>query len=194
MTDGTTVRTPDIQQAIRQHRWIFLAEGVLLLLGGIASILLPIIASHVLSFGLGVLCIVIGVFLFIRSLAFKGADDQLSTLVTGVLFCIIAVVLIFWPSSGLEGITLLLAAFCILRGIMDLSGKPSTQKTARGLQVVSGLAGLVLGVLLLLWWPSDAMWAPGLLFGIQLLFLGMAVLAMWSALDHPLVKGPQSTE
>jgi len=32
------------------------------------------------------------------------------------------------------------------------------------------------------------------LFGIQLLFLGMTVLAMWSALDHPLVKGPQSTK
>ena len=194
MSDATTVRKPDIQQAIRQHRWIFLAEGVLLILGGVAAVLLPVIASHVLSVALGVMCLVIGVFLFIRSLAFKGAEDQLSTLVTGVLFCIIAVVLIFWPYSGMEGVTLLLAAFCILRGIMDLTGKPSRRTIAPGLQVVSGIAGLLLGVLLLAWWPDDAMWAPGLLFGIQLFFLGLTMLAMWSALDHPLVKGPQSTD
>lgn len=193
MSEATTVRTPDIQQAIRQHRWIFLAEGVLLILGGVTAVLLPVFASQVLSFALGVMSIVIGVFLSIRSLAFKGADDQMSTLITGVLFCIIGVIFIFWPFSGLEGLTLLLSAFCILRGIMDLTGKPSRRQATRGLQVVSGCAGLLLGLLLILWWPSDAMWAPGLLFGIQLFFLGLTVLAMWSALDHPLVKGPQST-
>jgi uncharacterized membrane protein HdeD (DUF308 family) len=70
---------------------------------------------------------------------------------------------------------------------MDLVGKPSRSSTNAGLQVISGIAGILLGILLLIWYPNDAEWAPGLLFGIQLLFLGFATLAVWNALDHPSV-------
>jgi uncharacterized membrane protein HdeD (DUF308 family) len=190
MTEQTSDRILDIQQTIREHRWVFLAEGLLLLLAGIFSIGIPVIASDLLAVGLGIMSLVVGIFLFTRSLAAGGDGDRGSTLVTGVLFCIIAVVLLFWSQAGLAGITLMLGVFCILRGVMDLSGKPSRSNKHGGLQVVSGIAGILLGVWLLVLWPGDAVWAIGLLFGVQLLFMGFSVLVIWNALDHPVARGP----
>ncbi|MCH2148763.1 MAG: DUF308 domain-containing protein [Phycisphaerales bacterium] len=190
MNDQMSNRILDAQQVIRQHRWVFLAEGVLLLLAGLFAISLPVIASGVLVLGLGIMTLVLGVVLFIRSLVAGSDGDRVSTLVTGVLFCIIAVVLLFWPQAGLEGITLLLGSFCILRGIMDVSGKPSRNHMHGGLQVISGIAGILLGGFLLAYFPSDAPWAIGLIFGVQLLFMGIGVLTIWNALDRPVVRGP----
>ncbi len=190
MTEQASDRILDIQQTIREHRWVFLAEGLLLLCAGIFSIGMSGIASELLAVGLGIMSLVVGIFLFTRSLTAGGGGDRGSTLVTGVLFCIIAVVLLFWPQAGLEGITLMLGVFCILRGIMDLSGKPSRSNKHGGLQVISGIAGIALGVLLLLNFPSDAAWAIGLIFGVQLLFMGFGVLVVWNALDHPVARGP----
>jgi len=193
MIDQTSNRILDVQQVIRQHRWVFLAEGVLLLIAGVFAIVLPAIASNVLVLGLGIMTLVLGVLLFIRSLAAGGDGDRASTLVTSVLLCIIAVVLLFWPQAGLEGITLLFGAFCLLRGIMDVSGLPSRNQKHGGLQVTLGIVGIALGVLLLAFFPSDAPWAIGLIFGIQLLFMGFGVLVIWNALDHPVVRGPVDT-
>jgi uncharacterized membrane protein HdeD (DUF308 family) len=49
--------------------------------------------------------------------------------------------------------------------------------------MLSGVVGIVLAGLLMLWYPYDAIWAPGLLFGIELVFLSMPVLAVASAVS-----------
>ena len=184
MTDFA-VRPADLQQLMREKRWIFLAEGILLLCGGVFAIVMPMVMSTLVAYFLGWMSIVVGVLLFVRSAAAGPSEDRLSTLITGILFGSIGVVLIAWPFKGLEGVTLLMAGFCILRGVMDLSGKPVRHSSSPGLQVLSGIAGIVLGILLLLWWPGDALWAVGLLFGIQLIFMGTGLLAIWNSLDHP---------
>ena len=190
MTEAA-IRPADLQQLMREKRWIFLAEGILLLCGGFFAIIMPMVMSTLVAYVLGWMSIVVGVLLFVRSTATGPLEDRTSTLVTGILFGIIGIVLVAWPFKGLEGITLLVAAFCILRGVMDLSGKPVRHSSTSGLQVLAGIAGILLGVLLLLWWPGDALWAVGLLFGIQLIFMGCGLLAIWNSLDHPLVGNAQ---
>ena len=191
MTDSA-VRPADLQQLMREKRWIFLAEGILLLCGGLFAIIMPMVMSTLVAYLLGWMSIVVGILLFVRAASTGPSEDRLSTMVTGVLFGVIGVVLIAWPFKGLEGVTLLMAGFCILRGVMDLTGKPVRHSSTPGLQILSGIAGIVLGGLLLLWWPGDALWAVGLLFGIQLVFMGCGLLAIWNSLDHP-AAGSRST-
>ncbi|HKF95973.1 MAG TPA: hypothetical protein VKB96_15550, partial [Gammaproteobacteria bacterium] len=50
----------------------------------------------------------------------------------------------------------------------------------RGWLIASGILGLIIGVLLLLGWPSTAMWAIGILAGINFIFTGIALLALAS--------------
>ena len=137
------------------------------------------------------MALVVGVLLLIRGAGVAGSEDRSSITITGVLFLILGLLVILWPSAGLEGLTLFMAAFCIIRGAMDLSGMPSRSSSTTGMQVFFGILEILLGVILLVRYPSDAEWAPGLLFGIQLLIMGICTLAVWNVLNQPEVSGVQ---
>ncbi|MAB82298.1 MAG: hypothetical protein CMJ24_02540 [Phycisphaerae bacterium] len=185
---------PDLRQIMREHRGLFLAEGIIFLILGCAAVVFSIFATYILANFIGWMSLVVGILLFIRGVGLSNTDDRGSILLTGIMFAVLGVVVISWPWAAMEGLTLFMGAFCILRGIMDMAGLPHRSSSTAGLQVFSGICGLVLGILLLLEWPSDAEWAPGLLFGVQLFFLGLGTLAVWNALDHPEVSGVSSEE
>ncbi|MEE2719815.1 MAG: DUF308 domain-containing protein [Planctomycetota bacterium] len=189
---NSTPSVPDLRQIMRDHRGLFLAEGIVFLLLGALAIMLPLIASGILAYFIGWMALVVGILLFVRGFGLPGSEDRGTVVLTGGLFVVLGLLVVLWPWAALEGLTLCMAFFCILRGVMDVSGIPHRSSSTAGLQVVSGVAGLLLGGLLLLWYPEDAEWAPGLLFGIQLLFMGFGALAVWNALDHPEAGGAPS--
>ena len=184
-TSTTTILKPwEIHDRMRQSRGILLVEGIIFILCGLFAIVIsPMIASTLLILFMGWLALICGVLLFIR--CFVGSNESLvMNVVNAILIAGLGVLFLLWPFESLEVVTLFLAGWCLLTGIMDLSGKPARSHIAPGVQFISGIAGIILAVLLVLWWPSDALWAPGLLFGIQLLFAGLTVLAVWNALGH----------
>ena len=172
----------DIRDALRQHRGLLWFEGIALLVGGVASIIFPLAGGMALETLLGVIALLAGGATLLRG-CLGGCEHCGSVLMTGLLATLLGIALLVWPMEGLEAMVLLLAAFCLLRGIADLAGIPARSQIAPVLQMISGLAGVVLAALLLVWYPYDAMWAPGLLFGIELLFLAMPVLAVASAVS-----------
>ncbi len=190
----TSVSQPSpaqVQELLRQGKALILFEGVICLLGGVLAILFPVVASEGLELFLGGLCAVLGVLGLVRCLV-GGVEHRLATVVTSGLLLVLGVLMLLWPLEGLEAITLLLAAGSFIRGVADVSGFPARSVHAPGLQVISGLAGIVIAVLLALWYPSDALWAPGLLFGIQLLFFGMMLMSLWSVANTPVADPPQT--
>lgn len=194
-TEAATVKTPtvaDFQKIMRENRWIFLLEGILFLIAGVLAIMLPLIASNILALFIGWMALVVGVLLLIRGGGVAGSEDRSSITITGMLFLILGLLVILWPWAGLEGLTLLMAIFCIIRGAMDLTGVPSRSSSTTGMQVICGIAGIVLGILLLVWYPEDAEWAPGLIFGIQLIFMGLGTFAVWNILSQPEASGLHS--
>ena len=172
----------DIRDVLRQHRGLLWCEGFTLLLGGIALIIYPLAGGMVLETLLGVIALLVGGASLLRG-CLGGCEHRGSVLVTGFLAAVLGVALLVWPLEGLEAMVLLLAAFCLLRGIADLAGIPARSQVAPVLQIISGLAGVVLATLLLVWYPHDVLWVPGLLFGIELMFLAMPVLAVASAVS-----------
>jgi uncharacterized membrane protein HdeD (DUF308 family) len=184
-TPNPTVLKPwEIRDRMRQSRGVLLAEAIIFILCGLFAIIVsPMLASALLILFMGWIALLCGLLLFLR--CFVGSNESQSmTLVNAILVTGLGVLFLLWPFASLEVVTLFLAAWCLIRGIMDLAGQPARSHIAPGVQFISGIAGIVLAVLLVIWWPSDALWAPGLLFGIQLLFGGIAVLAIWNALGH----------
>ena len=179
----------EVLNLLRQGRQVLLVEGIICLVGGFLAIVFAGVASLWVDVLLGVLCVLIGVLGLIRSGA-GGGEHRGSTAFSGVLLLILGALLLIWPFEGLQAMTLVLAIFSLLRGLSDLLGVPWRSTVAPGLQVLSGCAGLLLGILLLAWYPSDALWAPGLLFGMQLIMLGMMLMALWNAASVPIARGP----
>ena len=185
----------EMQERMRQSRGILLAEGIVFVLCGLFAIIVsPMLASTLLILFLGWVALGCGLLLFIR--CFMGSTESLSmNLMNAIFITGLGILFLIWPFESLEVVTLFLAGWCLLTGIMNLAGKPARSHIAPGVQFISGIAGILLAVLLIIWWPSDALWAPGILFGVQLLFGGMAVLAVWNALGNGanVASPPQAT-
>lgn len=194
MTAATTPTQPtpaQVQELLRQGKGLLLFEGIVCLLGGMFAIIFPVIASEGLELVLGVLAVMLGVLGLIRSMS-GGVEHRASTAGSAILIGALGVLLLVWPFEGLEAITIVLGIVSLIRGVSDLTGFPFRSLTAPGLQVISGIAGILVAVLLFIWYPSDALWAPGLLFGIQLIFFGMMLLSLWNAVGNSVAAPPET--
>lgn len=180
-TNQVVMKPWEIRERMQQARGILLVEGIILLLCGLFAIVIsPFLASTALILIMGWLAIVCGVLLFVR--CFVGsAESQVMNVVNAFLITGLGVLFIIWPFASLEVVTLFLAGWCLVVGVMDVFGFPARSNVNPGVQFISGICGIVLAILLLIWWPSDALWAPGMLFGLQLLFMGFAILAARNA-------------
>ena len=100
-------------------------------------------------------------------------------------------VLLLWPISGTISLTLVLIAFFIVEGIVSImyAIEHRNQLTGQwGWMILSGIIDLILAAIIFAGLPGTAVWALGLLVGINMLFGGAALIAMALA-----SRNPQST-
>jgi uncharacterized membrane protein HdeD (DUF308 family) len=83
--------------------------------------------------------------------------------------------------SALSGITLLLAAYFIVSGVIEAFGAFSARPAnGWGWLFFSGIVSLALGVMLWKQFPLSGLWAVGTLIGIRLLMAGISLIAIGS--------------
>ena len=94
-------------------------------------------------------------------------------LIWAALTVIVGVWLIFEPHNGTLTLTLVLGIYFLFMGItrITVAFLARGQQNA-GLVGLSGVCGLLIGILVLAKFPSSADWAIGLLVGIDLIFAG----------------------
>ena len=151
----------------------FLALGIVLILVGIAAICFPLVSTIAAKIFLGWLFLIGGVFLIIHAFSAQGWGGFLWSLLIGVLYLIAGGYLAFFPLTGLLTLAILLAILFVAEGIMEIIMAFRVHPSdGRIWLLLSGIAALVVGVLIFLGLPSSAGWALGLLVGINLLFSG----------------------
>jgi uncharacterized membrane protein HdeD (DUF308 family) len=99
-------------------------------------------------------------------------------LITAALSVIIGVLLIIRPVEGAASLTILLTAFFIVEGVFQTAIAVASRHVMGGhwgWMLLSGLADLVLAAIIIAGWPGTAVWALGLLVGVNLLTSGWAV-------------------
>jgi uncharacterized membrane protein HdeD (DUF308 family) len=166
---------------IRQHRGWFVFEGIVFVLLGIAAIVFPFAASVAMTILLGALLLVGGIATAIRAFAAKYAPYRGSSISLAILTIITGLLLLIFVPAGLLALTITLAAFFIVQGIFEIMhGVQARGQRGRGWLIASGIAGVIVGVLLWLGWPSTAVWAIGTLAGINFLLTGSALLMLAS--------------
>ena len=161
--------------AIRRNAGLTVASGVVLVVAGLLAILSPFVAGLSITIMVGAMLAVSGIsqcFLAFRAGAFGRA---LVVFIVGVLMTIAGVYMINQPVSGLATLTLILMAYLIASGILEIvvafQLKPAD---GWGIELFNGAVTLVLGVLLWRQFPLSGAWAIGILFGIKMLFSGWA--------------------
>jgi uncharacterized membrane protein HdeD (DUF308 family) len=166
---------------IRQHRGLFIFEGVVFLILGITAIVFPLVASVAMTILLGALLLAGGIASVIRAFRAKGMPNRGSSILLAIMTLITGLLLVIFVPAGMLALTLTLAAFFIVQGGFEVyHGVQAKGQRGRGWLIASGIAGVIVGLLLWLGWPSTAVWAIGTLAGINFLFTGVALLTLAS--------------
>jgi uncharacterized membrane protein HdeD (DUF308 family) len=174
----------EVTTAIRGHWKFFLAEGIILIILGLAAILEPLVATLTLSIFIGWLLIISGIVGLFSTLRMHPAPGFWWSLISAILAIVVGVLLIWHPLAGVLSLTLALIIFFVIEGIASILFALEYRRDlpARwGWMVASGVVDLILAAIILLGLPGSALWALGLLLGINMVFGGTTLIAM--ALD-----------
>ena len=174
--------------AIHEHWGLFLAEGIILVLLGIAAIVLPPIATLAFTIIIGWVFLISGVVGLFTTFWARHVPGFWWSLISAIIGIAAGVVLLLWPITGTLSLTLVLIAFFVIEGIVSImyAIEHRNQLTGRwGWMLVSGIIDLILAGIIFAGLPGTAVWALGLLVGINMLFGGGALIAMALAARHP---------
>lgn len=174
--------------AIHAHWGLFLAEGIILVILGLAAIILPPLATIAFTIIIGWIFLVSGIVGLITTFWARHAPGFWWSLISAIIGIAAGVVLLVWPLTGAVSLTLVLIAFFVIEGIVSIMYAIEHRNQLSGRwawMLVSGIVDLILAVIIFLGLPGTAFWALGLLVGINMLFGGAALIAMALAARHP---------
>jgi len=150
--------------------------GFLVLVLGIIAVIYPA------GFG-KISVVVIGVFLVIGALlrlSFAFLSYTIGSMLLKYLYALLMLIAGVWiimnPEMGLEALTLVMAIYFIIDGITAIAYSFSLMPIGGGIYlIISGIIGIVLGILIFTKWPESSNYAIGIYLGIKLIFDGLAL-------------------
>jgi uncharacterized membrane protein HdeD (DUF308 family) len=118
---------------------------------------------------------------FVTTFRARNAPGFWWSLLSALLGVVAGILLLVWPRQGALSLTAVLIAFLLVEGVLTLMyalERRGGLSGRWGWMLASGILDIVLGVLLFLGFPGTAVWALGLLLGLNLLFGGWALIIM----------------
>jgi uncharacterized membrane protein HdeD (DUF308 family) len=144
--------------------WPLMAlRGVLAILFGIAALVWPGITVLALALLFAAWALMDGVFLLINAFrqgrAHANWRDWVPSLLAGLLGIAAAVVTVLWPGITILVLTILAAVLLIALGVAEIVFAVRLRKLIRGevFLALAGLAGVIAGILILIWPVSGAL-------------------------------------
>jgi uncharacterized membrane protein HdeD (DUF308 family) len=174
--------------AVHQHWLVFLLEGIVLVILGLIAILLPPYATLAFTIIIGWIFLVSGVVGLITTFWARHVPGFWWALISALIGIAAGLVLLLWPLSGTISLTLVLIAFFVIEGVASImySIEHRNQLSGRwGWMLISGIIDLILAAIIFAGLPGTAVWALGLLVGINMVFGGAALIGMALAARHP---------
>jgi uncharacterized membrane protein HdeD (DUF308 family) len=181
----------DVRVALREHWRFFLMEGIILVILGSAAILVPPLASLAVAIFLGWLFLIGGIVGLVSTIASRRTPGFWWSLISAIVTIIAGFVLIGWPISGTISLTFVLTAFLVADGILMIFFALEHQRQFSanwGWLLANGIIDLVLAGLIVWALPTSAIWALGLIVGIDLMFGGWPLISMAFAVRKPVAS------
>ncbi|WP_428484675.1 HdeD family acid-resistance protein [Rhodopila sp.] len=173
--------TAGINRSLHQHWRVFLIEGIVLLILGIAAILVPPLAGIGVTIFVGWLLLIGGVVGIVATVGARQAPGFAWSLLSALAALLVGVLLLWNPLAGLVSLTYVLIAYFVIDGVLSIvyAIEHRREQSGRwGWLVFSGVTDLVIALVIISGAPASFAWALGLLVGIDLIFAGGPLIAM----------------
>jgi len=192
MSSTQPLGNPDLAAALtkslHQHWRLFVVEGIILVVLGLAAIIVPPIAGLAATVFLGWLFLIAGIVGLVATLRARQAPGFGWSLFSALVAVIAGGVLLWNPLAGLVTLTYVLIAYFIVDGILIIVLAIAHRRELSGRwewMMVNGIIDLALAAIILSGLPGSFAWALGLLVGIDLVFGGASLIAMGLAARKP---------
>jgi uncharacterized membrane protein HdeD (DUF308 family) len=169
--------------SLKQHHRLFIIEGILFVILGMLAIAIPVIFTFGVELLFGAFLIVGGIFQEYRAYNLWKKPGFYMSLLTGILSLILGVVFIANPLNGVLTLTIMLMLYFFISGLFKIIMAFEMRSMAGwGWILTSGIIGIIMGAIIYSGWPGTALWVIGLLLGIDMLFFGISMLTLSSAI------------
>ena len=171
----------DVRKA---RRWL-IVSAILALLGGVAAIVVPAVATLTMTIFIGWILVYSGVVMAIHSWTQRAAGRTWERALQALLALVIGVYMVLFPGAGALSLTLLLVIWFVISGGLQLAAARQLRGLpGAGWMLLGGVLAILLAVLIALDLPSSAEWAIGLIVGVNLIFWGTRTLVAASLLKR----------
>ena len=177
ISGGAIRLDPEVREGLVRTWKTLRAIGIVAIVIGCIAILLPELFSLGAAVFVGIVLVIVSAFLAAAAFAAHGVGSFIARLAWALLTFVVGLWLILEPHNGTLTLTLVLGIYFLLMGLMRVTvaflGRGQPNAVWVGL---SGICGLIIGILVLAKFPSSADWAIGLLIGIDLIFAGWSLI------------------
>ena len=167
--------------AVRAHWKAFLVEGILLALLGLGAIVIPPLASLAVTIFLGWIFLVSGIAGLVLTFWARQMPGFWWSLISAVLAIGAGIILLARPVQGTLTLTIVVGAYFLAEGVATIMYALEHRRELSGRwswMLVAGLMDIVISFFIIAGLPGSALWAIGLLVGINLLIGGTALIGM----------------
>ena len=133
-------------------------------------------SATLLTIGLGGIVFVAGLNQLLQLGNIQTNQGKIFKGLSGLLYIGGAVFILIDPIDSEISLMLFAGVLLLVEGVMELATGASATSPARGLVVLDGVVTAVLGLLLVIEWPSDSLWALGTIFGASLFLSALNLL------------------
>jgi uncharacterized membrane protein HdeD (DUF308 family) len=176
-----------MRAAVREHWKAFLVEGILLVLLGLAAIIVPQLASLAVTIFLGWLFLISGIAGLVLTFWTRQMPGFWWSLVSAALAIAAGIILLARPVQGTLTLTIVVGAYCLAEGIATIMYALEHRRELSqrwSWLLVAGLMDILIAIIIVAGLPGSALWAIGLLVGINLMFGGASLIGMALAARH----------
>jgi len=166
---------------VHNHWRLYLIEGIVLAVLGLAAIALPPLAGLATAVVLGWLFLFGGIVGLIATFGQRNAPGFWWSLLSAAIAVLAGGILLSNPVTGVATLTFVLTAFFLIDGVLIIVMAIEHRRELSGRwewMMIGGIMDLVLGAIIIAGLPGTLAWALGLLVGIDLVFGGAALIAM----------------
>lgn len=150
--------------------------GILLALLGLLALFTPFVTGLALSVLLGAV-LVVGALVHVAAAFSAGSAMKVAwQALLGIVYGFAGISVLTNPILGLTTLTLLVIAFFVAEGVVQLVWAVTGGAGSRLWLGLSGAISLLLAAMLWSGFPATALWAVGVLFGLDLLVTGISMI------------------
>jgi uncharacterized membrane protein HdeD (DUF308 family) len=172
----------ELTKSIKKGAGWVVALGILTILLGMFAISSPLFAGVAIQYFVGAAMLVGGIFQVLHAFQGGGQSKPIFAFLSGLLAIFCGGTMFAKPLLGLSILTLILIGYFVADGLVKIIYAFKHKPESGWVWVLlSGIITLLLGLILWRDWPLSGAWAIGVLFGINLIFDGWAMIFTGSA-------------